>query len=341
MQATEGANDAWKYGIDSTRHESSGQLDQQQPRQPHEHHLPASFPHTSLGSGDGFASFPESGSMVSSSEYPLEPSTAPTSRASEWKFDPITAGMGTESNQMNASQLAQKRRRDSFDSRAEGAGGHSSSGSNSMPALFSYQQASRDGDEQRQAGARPLHQGPLVPSQGHGGMHARSRIASWGGEQTQYVDDWSFGSGHGDVSHMQGMSSSSTSPFRPDLATTTSGGMASRIGQFSVDLGDRGGRHSSQGPRTDMVHVLGSAMDASIESDGVAKCPYPNCTKTFAKNRSYNLKAHLRSHSQLKPYQCTHCPRAFSRKHDLERHSRVHVRTSNRERTPSQTYSLT
>ena len=76
--------------------------------------------------------------------------------------------------------------------------------------------------------------------------------------------------------------------------------------------------------RNEMINAIGNVMDAKMDTDGVAKCPYPNCTKTFAKNRSYNLKAHLRSHSQLKPFSCTHCPRAFSRKHDLERHSRVH-----------------
>ncbi|KDN52826.1 A designed zinc finger protein bound To Dna, partial [Tilletiaria anomala UBC 951] len=55
------------------------------------------------------------------------------------------------------------------------------------------------------------------------------------------------------------------------------------------------------------------------------RCPYPGCNKTFAKNRMYNLKAHLRSHSQVKPFQCLSCSRAFSRKHDLERHSRTHT----------------
>ena len=80
-----------------------------------------------------------------------------------------------------------------------------------------------------------------------------------------------------------------------------------------------GGSNSS-----DMINALGDAMDASIDAEGIARCPYPNCNKTFAKNRSYNLKAHLRSHSQLKPFACSVCPRAFSRKHDLERHARVH-----------------
>lgn len=75
----------------------------------------------------------------------------------------------------------------------------------------------------------------------------------------------------------------------------------------------------------EMIDEIGEAVEGSVKSDGIAQCPYPNCTKTFAKNRTYNLKAHLRAHSQLKPFACTECPRAFSRRHDLERHARVHV----------------
>lgn len=76
--------------------------------------------------------------------------------------------------------------------------------------------------------------------------------------------------------------------------------------------------------QADMLTMLNETLSSSLETDGVARCPFPNCTKTFAKNRSYNLKTHLRSHSQLKPFACASCPRAFSRKHDLERHARVH-----------------
>ena len=59
--------------------------------------------------------------------------------------------------------------------------------------------------------------------------------------------------------------------------------------------------------------------------EAAVRCPFPGCNKSFAKNRTYNLKAHLRSHSQVKPFQCLSCQRAFSRKHDLERHSRTHT----------------
>lgn len=83
-------------------------------------------------------------------------------------------------------------------------------------------------------------------------------------------------------------------------------------------------RQSGTQAQQDCLQALNETMNQSLEQDGVARCPFPQCTKTFAKHRSYNLKTHLRSHSQLKPFACSSCPRAFSRKHDLERHARVH-----------------
>ncbi|EPQ28159.1 uncharacterized protein PFL1_04486 [Pseudozyma flocculosa PF-1] len=86
---------------------------------------------------------------------------------------------------------------------------------------------------------------------------------------------------------------------------------------------EHGSLRAAGHPDTQIDGTLPGAADR-IDAEGIARCPYPNCNKTFAKNRSYNLKAHLRSHSQMKPFACAVCPRAFSRKHDLERHARVH-----------------
>lgn len=61
-------------------------------------------------------------------------------------------------------------------------------------------------------------------------------------------------------------------------------------------------------------------------AQGDVICPFPGCGKFFPKNRAYNLKAHLRSHGPFRPYKCLRCDMAFTRKHDLERHARKHVR---------------
>ncbi|KAK6435488.1 Transcriptional regulatory protein sin3 [Oleoguttula sp. CCFEE 5521] len=51
------------------------------------------------------------------------------------------------------------------------------------------------------------------------------------------------------------------------------------------------------------------------------KCPY--CSTDFT--RLHNLKSHLLTHAQEKPYICQTCSARFRRLHDLERHTKLHT----------------
>uniref|UniRef100_A0A671LTL8 Krueppel-like factor 15 n=1 Tax=Sinocyclocheilus anshuiensis TaxID=1608454 RepID=A0A671LTL8_9TELE len=61
---------------------------------------------------------------------------------------------------------------------------------------------------------------------------------------------------------------------------------------------------------------------SSTETLRVHKCSHPGCEKMFS--RSDELSRHRRSHSGVKPYECTMCDKKFARSDHLSKHTKVH-----------------
>ncbi|KIJ67978.1 hypothetical protein HYDPIDRAFT_107534 [Hydnomerulius pinastri MD-312] len=57
-------------------------------------------------------------------------------------------------------------------------------------------------------------------------------------------------------------------------------------------------------------------------------CPVPGCGSTFT--RRFNLRGHLRSHTEERPYVCEYpdCKKGFARQHDCKRHQALHATRS-------------
>ncbi|KAK3714196.1 DNA-binding transcription factor [Vermiconidia calcicola] len=115
------------------------------------------------------------------------------------------------------------------------------------------------------------------------------------------------------------------SPFDGQSSSRSSSPARGRNGS----LGGRG--RSSSGASDQRDDILGLAEPERTPSNGakdgrVQKHPATFqctlCPKRFT--RAYNLRSHLRTHTDERPFVCTVCGKAFARQHDRKRHEGLH-----------------
>lgn len=108
--------------------------------------------------------------------------------------------------------------------------------------------------------------------------------------------------------------------------------------QSRLSTSGRGGLGGAYGTRLPPIlqvekqQVTTSATQAASASrrrnEANFHCPVPGCGSTFT--RRFNLRGHLRSHTEERPFVCEWpgCGKGFARQHDCKRHQALHIARS-------------
>jgi hypothetical protein len=132
-------------------------------------------------------------------------------------------------------------------------------------------------------------------------------------------------------SHSRHSSASSVRSASPALSVSSHGSSYSHHSHMDMPDQQMDYFPGSARPKVAKLKVTSMATEVASQSrrtnSGIFKCPVPGCGSTFT--RHFNLKGHLRSHNDERPYKCIYegCPKAivgFARQHDCKRHMLLH-----------------
>ncbi|MCJ1308445.1 hypothetical protein MMC25_002098 [Agyrium rufum] len=137
--------------------------------------------------------------------------------------------------------------------------------------------------------------------------------------------------GSGSLVQPQRARQRSLSPFDNPFPTGSMSREASPSA-VSATSGKGGSRRSSTSSVTDRNYIMSLANPDRATQSGadrqgrIQKHPATFqctlCPKRFT--RAYNLRSHLRTHTDERPFVCTVCGKAFARQHDRKRHEGLH-----------------
>ncbi|KAJ3127399.1 hypothetical protein HK098_006388 [Nowakowskiella sp. JEL0407] len=117
------------------------------------------------------------------------------------------------------------------------------------------------------------------------------------------------------------------SPQLPSRRKAKPSAPTANVDDPEVDLGPDDVLDFTNDPTTtdDEKRQLQEAIDLAIRTQTPStplKYTCTKCARVFS--RIYNLKSHIRSHQNFRPFKCKNCNASFTRNHDLNRHERIH-----------------
>lgn len=112
------------------------------------------------------------------------------------------------------------------------------------------------------------------------------------------------------------------SPIPSRQSSTNSGGDSSNH-ISSSDYGKVGDKSMGALEEGETLQNLSGSTKKRLSQKNPATFVCELCGKRFT--RPYNLKSHLRTHTNERPFECSICGKAFARQHDRKRHEDLHT----------------